>query len=340
MRPHLAASVIFNLRVETTANIKAIDAQGIAKYYGDFLAVDHINFAVEQREIFGFLGPNGAGKTTTIKMLTGVSIPSEGRASIFGYDIVRQSVTAKSLMGIVPDTSNIYDEISAWSNLIFTAKLYGVPNARREERARELLTRFGLYDRRNDKVSGFSSGMRRRVCIAMALMNESKLLFLDEPTVGLDVESHIVIHELMRSLNEEGLTIFLTTHNIEEASQLCDRVAIINRGKIVAIDTPESLKRAMKGVQSIEVAFRRETPGLQAKLERLRFVKVVQKHGDKIRLLTDDPPRVLKELWRLIQNNKLDPITMNTIGPSLEEVFLELTGKSMEAEVIHKKESR
>jgi len=273
-------------------------------------------------------------------MLTGVSVPSGGRASILGYDIVKQSIRAKSLMGIVPDISNIYDEISAWSNLIFTAKLYGVSSARRNERAKELLTRFDLYDRRNDKVGGFSSGMKRRVCIAMALMNESKLLFLDEPTVGLDVESVIVIHELVRSLNEEGLTIFLTTHNIEEASQMCDRVAIINRGKIVAIDTPESLKRAMKGVQSIEVAFKREIPGLQARLEKLRFVKGVQKRGDKIRLLTDDPPRVLKELWRLIEDNKLEPITMNTLGPSLEEVFLELTGRTMEAEVIHEKGSR
>jgi ABC-2 type transport system ATP-binding protein len=273
-------------------------------------------------------------------MLTGVSVPSDGRASILGHDIVKQSIRAKSLMGIVPDISNIYDEISAWSNLIFTAKLYGVPRARRNERAKELLTRFGLYDRRNDKVGEFSSGMRRRVCIAMALMNESKLLFLDEPTVGLDVESVMVIHELIRSLNQEGLAIFLTTHNIEEASQMCDRVAIINRGKIVAIDTPESLKRVIKGVQSIEVAFKREIPGLQAKLERLPSAKGVEKRGDKIRLLTDDPPRVLKELWRLIEDNKLEPITMNTLGPSLEEVFLELTGRAMEAEVIHKKGSK
>ena len=328
------------MRSEKMTEVRAIDAQGIAKYYGNFLAVDHITFAVEQGEIFGFLGPNGAGKTTTIKMLTGVSTPSDGRASVLGYDIVRQSVRAKSLIGIVPDISNTYDEISAWSNLIFTAKLYGVPKARRNERAKELLTRFDLYDRRHEKVGGFSSGMKRRVCIAMALMNESKLLFLDEPTVGLDVESVIVIHELIRSLNEDGLTIFLTTHNIEEASQMCHRVAIINRGKIIAIDTPESLKRAMKGVQSIEVAFRSETPGLQASLEKLPSVKGAQKRGDKIRLLTDDPPRALKELWRLIEDNNLEPITMNTLGPSLEDVFLELTGRAMEAEVIHGRGAR
>ena len=319
------------------AELKAIDAMEIAKRYRDFLAVDHISFSVDQGEIFGFLGPNGAGKTTTIKMLTGVSTPSDGRASILGYDIVKQSVMAKSLMGIVPDISNTYDEISAWDNLIFTAKLYGVPKARRKERASELLKRFDLYERRGKKVGEFSSGMKRRVCIAMALMNESKLLFLDEPTVGLDVESVRVIHELIGSLKEEGLSIFLTTHNIEEASQMCHRVAIINRGKIVAIDTPESLKRAMKGRQSIEVAFRAEAPELQPSLAKLPSVKEVQKRGDKLRLLTDDPPRTLKELGHLIEQNNLEPITLNTLGPSLEDVFLELTGKKMEAEVIHER---
>jgi ABC-2 type transport system ATP-binding protein len=318
---------------------KAIEVRGLTKRYGDFLAVDHINFEVGEGEIFGFLGPNGAGKTTTIKMLTGVSTPTDGMAHVMGYDIVKQSVRAKSLMGIVPDISNTYDEISAWDNLIFTAKLYGVLEGRRNERATELLKRFNLYEKRDQRVGGFSSGMKRRVCIAMALMNESKLLFLDEPTVGLDLESVRIIHELIGEFKEEGMAIFLTTHNIEEASQLCHRVAIINRGKIVAIDSPESLKRAMKGRRSIEVAFKTDAPELQPSLAKLPSVKDVQKRGDKLRLLTDDPPKTLKELWRLVEENNLDPITLNTLGPSLEDVFLELTGKEMEAEVIHTREA-
>ena len=195
----------------------AIEARNLTKHYGDFLAVDHISSNVRAGEIFGFLGPNGAGKSTTIRMLTGVSTPTEGTASIFGFDIVKSSVKAKSVMGIIPDISNVYTELTAWENLDFTGKLYGVPKATREERIATILTRFDLYDRRRDKVEEFSRGMRRRICIAMALIHDSKVLFLDEPTAGLDVKSVRGIRKLIQDLNEEGLTIFLTTHNIEEA---------------------------------------------------------------------------------------------------------------------------
>ena len=220
----------------------------MTKYYGDFLAVDHINFEVKKGEIFGFLGPNGAGKTTTIRMLTGISVPSEGTATIMGYDIQHQSVSAKEQMGIVPDVSNVYKDLSAWDNLIFTGKLYDMPKAFRESRAEELLKMFGLYERRKERVKSFSRGMKRRICIAMALMNRSSVIFLDEPTSGLDVQSVLIIRDLIRKLNQQGLTIFITTHNIEEASQMCDRVAIINNGKIATIDTPEKLKRTVESL--------------------------------------------------------------------------------------------
>jgi len=314
-----------------------IEASNLTKYYGDFCAVDHIDFNVEKGEIFGFLGPNGAGKSTTIRMLTGVSTPTEGAAYIMGYDIIRQPVEAKSLMGIVPDISNTYDELSAWDNLIFTGKLYGVPRASREERAENLLRRFNLYERRGDKVEKFSRGMKRRVCIAMALMNDSRVLFLDEPTAGLDVKSVRGIRELVRALNMKGLTVFMTTHNMEEASQMCDRVAIINRGRIAAIDTPEGMKRAMKSSQSIEVAFK--DAGLEAarRLKALPSIRGIMKRGDKLRLLTEDPPQALRELWRLIEEQGLELLTLNTLGPSLEDVFLQLTGTEMEAEITHRR---
>jgi ABC-2 type transport system ATP-binding protein len=278
------------------SKVTAIKARDLTKYYGDFLAVDHISFDVEQGEIFGFLGPNGAGKSTTIRMLTGVSTPTEGTASISGFDIMKQSVEAKSLMGIVPDISNIYTELTAWENLDFTGKLYGVPKAKREERATDLIKRFDLYERRNEEVQGFSRGMRRRVCIAMALINDSKVLFLDEPTSGLDVKSVREIRRLIRELNEEGLTTFLTTHNIEEASQMCDRVAIINRGKLAAIDTPEKLKRAMKSSQSIEVSFLEAGPEVIKELVTLQSVNSIQKRGDKMNLMTENPSKALREL--------------------------------------------
>src|SRR4030043_1850976 len=182
----------------------AIEAINLTKYYDDLLAVDHINFQVEEGEIFGFLGPNGAGKTTTIRMLTGISIPTEGTATIMGYDIQSQPIQAKEQMGIVPDVSNIYNELSAWDNLVFTGKLYDLPKALREDRAEELLKMFGLYERRKEKVQGFSRGMKRRICIAMALMNRSSIVFLDEPTSGLDVQSVLIIRETIRKINTKG----------------------------------------------------------------------------------------------------------------------------------------
>jgi len=304
----------------------AIEVAELTKYYGDLLAVNHISFDVEQGEIFGFLGPNGAGKTTTIRMLTGVSTPTEGAARIMGYDIQRQPIEAKEQMGIVPDVSNVYSELSAWDNLVFTGKLYDMPRTFRESRAEELLEMFGLYDRRGEKVQGFSRGMKRRICIAMALMNRASILFLDEPTSGLDVQSVLIIRDLIRKLNQRGLTIFVTTHNIEEASQICDRVAIINHGKIAAIDTPEKLKRTVRSLQSVEVAF--EATPLEAlkHLKALPKVSEVVKEGDKFKLFTDDPSSVYSSIWDYAQNNRLRLITINTLGPSLEDVFVKLTG--------------
>lgn len=304
----------------------AIKVTNLTKKYGDLVAVDHIGFEVKMGEVFGFLGPNGAGKTTTIRMLTGMSIPTEGNAMIMGYDIQRNPVEAKEQMGIVPDISNIYNELSAWDNLIFTGRLYDMPKTYRENRAEELLKMFGLYERRKEKVEGYSRGMKRRICIAMALMNRATLLFLDEPTSGLDVQSVLIIRDLIRKLNQDGLTIFITTHNIEEASQMCDRVAIINHGKIAAIDTPEKLKRIVESLQSVEIAFEAAPPDALKELKDLPQVSEVVKEGDKFRLFTGNPSSVLDSTWRYVQSNNLKLVTMNTIGPSLEDVFVKLTG--------------
>ena len=288
--------------------------------------MDHVDFQVRKGEIFGFLGPNGAGKTTTIRMLTGISIPTEGKATIMGYDIQRNPVEAKEQMGIVPDVSNVYNELSAWDNLIFTGKLYDMPKTYREKRAEELLRMFGLFDRCKEKVQGFSRGMKRRICIAMALMNRSHILFLDEPTSGLDVQSVLVIRDLIRKLNQQGLTVFLTTHNIEEASQMCDHVAIINHGKIAAIDTPEKLKRTVENLQSVEVAFETVSPDMLKELKEFPNVSNAVKEGDKFRLITNDPTSVLASTWNYAQKKNLRLITVNTLGPSLEDVFVKLTG--------------
>jgi ABC-2 type transport system ATP-binding protein len=313
---------------------KAVETSNLTKHYGELLAVDHVNFKVEKGEFFGFLGPNGAGKSTTIRMLTGISLPTEGWATIFGYDIVKQPVEAKSIMGIVPDISNIYTELTAWENLDFTGKLYGIPKEERKRKNEEILKRFNLYDRRNDEVEEFSRGMRRRVCIGMALVNNSQLLFLDEPTAGLDVQSVREIRRLIRELNSEGVTVFLTTHNMEEASQLCDRVAIINRGRIVAIDTPERLRSVMRRSQTVEIEFKEPSDKLEMMLEAFPSVREVHRRGNTYRLTTDNPSQVLREVGSLISAENLTPSSINTLRASLEDVFVEMTGEKMAKEVL------
>lgn len=308
-----------------------IEAINLTKYYNELLAVDHINFEVKKSEIFGFLGPNGAGKTTTIRMLTSLTKPSEGTARIFGHDIQSETIIAKRYMGIVPEISNIYDDLSAWDNLMFTGELYQVSKPEREKRAKELLEMFGLYDRRKAKAKDFSKGMKRRLTIAMGLINNPQLLFLDEPTSGLDVQSALIIKDVVRELNKKGVTIFLTTHNIEEANVTCDRVAIINKGRIAAIDTPERLKRTIQSVQSVEVAFEKASPRNLKELENIPLVNEVRKEGDKFRLYTHDPAGVLSGLWEYAKTNSLKPISLNTLGPSLEDVFVRLTEINVKA---------
>jgi ABC-2 type transport system ATP-binding protein len=316
----------------------AIETVNLTKYYGKLLAVDHINFKVKKGEIFGFLGPNGAGKTTTTRMLIGISTPTEGTAKVMGYNIQKQSVEAKELMGIVPDISNVYTDLTAWDNLTFTGRLYDIPKAERNRRAEQLLELFGLFDRRHESVEDFSRGMKRKLCIAMALMNKSSILFLDEPTSGLDVQSVLTIRNLIKKLNADGLTIFLTTHNMEEANQMCDRVAIINKGKIDAIDTPEKLKRTIKKLQVIEISFVDSTKNLIPDLKTLQGVTEVVKKGDKYHLTTENQPKTLQNIWEYTSVNNLELNTVNTLGPSLEDVFINFTGITPETK--SKKKSR
>ncbi len=313
----------------------AVEVSNLTKYYGDLLAVDHVNFEVRKGEIFGFLGPNGAGKTTTIRMLTGQTRPTLGMAAVAGFDITHQLNKAKERVGVVPEVSNLYDEMSAWDNLIFAAQLYGVPKNERDKRAKELLELFGLHERRRDHVGDFSKGMKRRLTIAAALIHKPDILFLDEPTSGLDVQSSRMIRNLIKQLNESGATIFLTTHYIEEADQLCQRVAIINQGKIVAVDNPEKLKATVEERHVIEVSF---SPAqiLEDQLRGLSYVSNVLRVGDKFRLYVEDPSEVIPSLIDLGRENNLRIISINTLKPSLEDAFVKITGLSPEVLAIEK----
>ncbi len=281
---------------------------------------------MKKGELFGFLGPNGAGKTTTIRMLTGVIKPDKGTASIFGYDILKQGLKTRQLMGIVPEMANAYIDLSAWNNLMLIGALYGVSKKQRTERAASLLKKFELYERRGHPVKGFSKGMKQKLLLCMALVSEPQILFLDEPTSGLDVESQRLIKDTIREYNAYGTTVFLTTHNMEEANQLCDRIAIINHGKIAVIDSPERLRLRSSGLQSIEISF--DKPVKTEEMLSIKGVEKAVKMGDKLKLYVDETSAIIDALVGYARSKKLNIITINTLAPSMEDVFLKLVKES------------
>jgi ABC-2 type transport system ATP-binding protein len=300
----------------------AVAVQELTKRYGDVIAVDHVSFEVEEGEVFGFLGPNGAGKTTTIRMLTGLIKPDGGKALVAGYDVLRSPVEVKQRIGVVPEVSNAYVDLTAWENMALMGKLYGMPKQKLRENATNLLKEFGLYEVKDRLVRAFSKGMRQRLLLCMALVNDPEVLFLDEPTSGLDVESARLLREKIAQYNRDGKTVFLSTHNMEEANQLCHRVAIINHGRIAAIDTPENLRARSMELQYIEVAFNKAVNTRELS-ENPSFIKAVPA-GNKLRVYTADPLTVIEFLVEYARKNNLRVLSLNTMMPSLEDVFLKL----------------
>jgi ABC-2 type transport system ATP-binding protein len=285
-------------------------------------AVDGADFAVREGEVFGFLGPNGAGKTTTIRMLTGLTRPTSGRARVLGFDLARDVTRIKKRVGVVPEASNLYDELSAFDNLVFSMQLYGVPRAEQRDRAEGLLERFRLSEKRDIPFARLSRGMKRALTIAAALAHRPPLLFLDEPTTGLDVMSARNLRRLIAGLREEGVTVFLTTHYLEEAERLCDRVAVIVKGRIVALDTVDALKARGEGRTVVEVAL---SDG-DGSVETLRF------EGD------DVETAVRAVLDRATADGRR-VLAVDTLRPKLEDVFVQLTGLSAEV-MLAEKEKR
>jgi ABC-2 type transport system ATP-binding protein len=303
--------------------MKMIEVFDLTKKFNSLRAVDSVRFSVTEGEIFGLLGPNGAGKTTTIRMLTGILQPDEGYAFVGGYNIEKNPLEAKQLMGIVPEMANAYIDLSPFRNLLLMGELYGIPKKRRKEKADKLLQVVGLQGRQNEKVKTLSKGLHQRVIVAMALMNDSHVLFLDEPTSGLDVESTRLIRNIIKESKDSGVAVLLTTHNIQEADLLCDRIAIMNYGKIVAVERPEKLKRTIKSSTSVEVAF-----SIRVEEDQLQFgdVNRIEKKGDRLRLYTDKPENIIPQLveYSNVTENKI--LSLNTLGPDLEDVFVRLTG--------------
>ena len=302
--------------------MQALEIEHLVKKFGAVTAVNDISLTVESGAIFGFLGPNGAGKTTTIRLITGVLTPDSGTARIHDIDIHDHPIEAKMQMGVIPESSTIYGDLSAEQNLHLSGKMYGMPRSQRDQRVDESVSRMGLSERRRSPVRTFSKGMKQRVSIACAIIHRPRVLFLDEPTSGLDVQSRRLVIDTIHHMNEEGSTIFLTTHNIEEANTLCRTVCIINKGTIVAQDSPERLKKMFETTQSVEVSFDRAVPKTLFVAEGILRVEPC---GDKWRVYTDDPDRVVKYLVGQAEAEKLGITSLTMSGPSLEEAFVHLT---------------
>ena len=278
-----------------------IEVKGLTKRYGELLAVDSISFNVEKGEIFGFLGPNGAGKTTTIKILTGELEPTDGDVKVAGFNPVSDRKNLHKIIGVVPEVQNLYERMTAKENLAFFAKLYDINH----KRVDELLEQFDLQEWANEKVKNFSLGMKQRLLLARGLLPKPDILFLDEPTKGLDPYTARYIRSIIREVNKKGATIFLTTHYMEEADELSDRVVIIDKGKIIACDNPENLKRSQdKGTIKIT---------LKDPMEERQFSLSDNQTGNRIK--------------ELLQSGRL--LSMETEKATLEDVFINLTGKKL-----------
>lgn len=300
-----------------------IEVKGLTKNFDGLIAVNNLNFSVYKSEIFGFLGPNGAGKTTTIRMLTGLLTPNSGEMFIDGINVRRNPIKAKMKMGVIPEIGNIYADLTPRQNIILAGRFYGLSRRELEKKANSLLEQFGLKDRKDNPVRTLSKGMKQRVNIASAIVHNPKILFLDEPTSGLDVQSQRLIRNIIKQMNKEGTTIFLTTHNIEEANLLCERVAIINKGKIVVIDKPEVLRSTFEKTRSVEISFDKSIDSTL--IERNKLVNRIEILGDKWKLYTDNPDKLVKYLTKFAKNQGLIIVSMEICRASLEDAFVEFT---------------
>jgi ABC-2 type transport system ATP-binding protein len=313
-----------------------IRVNDLTKSYGPTLAVDHISFDVKGGEVFGFLGPNGAGKTTTIRMMVGLTQPSSGTALVDGHDVTKEPVEVKKTIGLVPETSNLYGELTSLENLIYQAELYGVAKKERKDRALQLLKEFGLKEHQDKPFQKLSRGLKRRLTIAAALIHHPKILFLDEPTTGLDVMSARGLRKLILDSKKKGLTIFLTTHYIPEAESLCDRIAMIVKGKIRTIDTPENIKAQVKETEILEVGLDRITEDLKNSLLSLNGVEKILIDENRIRFHTKRLDQVTSPIMKSLEEHGAIIRSINTLTPTLEDAFVKLTGLDSELMKIDK----
>jgi ABC-2 type transport system ATP-binding protein len=308
----------------------AISVNGLSKIWGKTRAVDDISFDVEKGEVFGFLGPNGAGKTTTIKMLVGLTRPTSGSAYVAGYNVVTAPREVKKRIGVVPETSNLYDELTAYQNLRFISKLYHVPTSLREKRIKELLDTFQISEYKDRKFAKLSKGLKRRTVLAAALLHNPEILFLDEPTSGLDVMSARNLRQVISELSERGVTIFLTTHYIEEAGLLCNRIAVLVKGKIIEVDTPEAFRNRVQDTHLLRIMIDKEQRLDQDDLNIISAENISVSEGE-ISIFTLDIQGALSNFLEIARNKKIIIHDIQTVKSNLEDAFIQLTGLSLES---------
>jgi len=307
-------------------DIPAIEMIELCKSFGTFRAIDHLSLSVRQGEIFGLLGPNGSGKTTTINMISGLSIPSSGEVRVLGYNVRHQARQVRQFLGSVPQETALYEELTAWDNMDFHADLFGIPGKEKRERITRMLELVQLLDRKNSRVATYSGGMKRRLALARALLHDPQLVYLDEPTLGVDVQSRRAIWDYIISLREEGKTVLITTNYLEEAQALCDRLAIIDHGKLIAVDTPAHLKQTYGG-SVVEIETARESK-LVEQLRTLQGVKEVTQDGTQLHVSTEGNHNVVPQIINLLsQEGEIKNIAVRE--PNLDEVFLCLTGTAL-----------
>jgi ABC-2 type transport system ATP-binding protein len=309
-----------------------IEVKNLTKKFGDFTAVDNISFDVKKSEVFGLLGPNGAGKTTTIRMLSTLSRPTGGTATIGGYNIVKKDNKVRQLIGLVSEKMIMYDRLTAEENLRFFGKLYNIPKSTLNKRIDELLELVQLSKWKNSKVGTFSTGMKQRMNVVRALLNMPKVLFLDEPTLGLDPQSTVEVREFIKKINKENeTTIILTTHMMNEADILCDRIGIIDHGKIAALDTPTNLKNSISGANTtiliLEIA--NLTPDLMATVQDLKCVETISQENSTHIKIHAHGDVAFDSIIDAIRAKKGNIVTIQNIQPTLEDVFLHITGRAI-----------
>jgi ABC-2 type transport system ATP-binding protein len=304
----------------------AIELRALCKAFGTLQAVDHLTLAVERGEIFGLLGPNGSGKTTTINLISGLSTPTSGEVQVMGYDVRRHARSIRQMLGAVPQETALYEELSAWDNLDFHADLFGMARQGKKARIRQMLDLVQLQERKHSRVSTFSGGMKRRLALARALLHDPHLLYLDEPTLGVDVQSRRAIWDYILSLRDQGKTVLITTNYLEEAQALCERIAILDHGKLIAVDTPEHLKQTYGGsVVELETAQPSTTVN---DIRRLPGVKEVIQEGTRLQITTQAGSAVVPQIITLVTGQgELRQIAVRE--PNLDEIFLRLTGTAL-----------